>query len=169
MKTCSKCSQFKPLTSFYKHPSISNGIRAVCNDCRNVYRKSLTEISLKRVKTTKKIWEKTNRVRINQKAREYRKRNKERFKEYSLQKDFGISLKTYRIMEAEQGNVCAICKQPEKSRHQNGTTKALAVDHNNKTGKVRGLLCYPCNTGIGKLKEDLTIFINAIEYLKKTE
>jgi hypothetical protein len=39
-----------------------------------------------------------------------------------------------------QNACCAICKSPE-SRFKN----RLAVDHNHKSGKVRGLLCYRCN------------------------
>lgn len=35
---------------------------------------------------------------------------------------------------------CAICK-----KHESNFKKRLAVDHNHKTGKVRGLLCYRCN------------------------
>lgn len=38
------------------------------------------------------------------------------------------------------GACCAICKKPE-SHFKN----RLAVDHNHRTGKVRGLLCYRCN------------------------
>lgn len=40
----------------------------------------------------------------------------------------------------DQSACCAICKRPESS-----FKKRLAVDHNHKTAKVRGLLCYYCN------------------------
>lgn len=39
-----------------------------------------------------------------------------------------------------QGAKCAIC-----SRHESEFKNKLGVDHNHKTGKVRGLLCYFCN------------------------
>jgi hypothetical protein len=39
-----------------------------------------------------------------------------------------------------QQQCCAICK-----KHESNFMKRLAVDHNHKTGKVRGLLCYRCN------------------------
>ncbi len=39
-----------------------------------------------------------------------------------------------------QNRCCAICGKDEKSfKHR------LNVDHNHKTGQVRGLLCYRCN------------------------
>jgi hypothetical protein len=40
------------------------------------------------------------------------------------------------------------------------------VDHNHKTGKIRGLLCNGCNAGIGMLKEDINVLNRAIEYLE---
>ena len=69
------------------------------------------------------------------------------------------------MLEA-QGGVCAICKQPETHK-RNGKVKALAVDHCHKSEVIRGLLCCDCNTGIGKLREDVNALSNAIEYLRK--
>jgi hypothetical protein len=40
----------------------------------------------------------------------------------------------------KQQQCCAICK-----KHESEFKKRLAVDHNHKTSKVRGLLCYRCN------------------------
>ena len=45
--------------------------------------------------------------------------------------------------------------------------KGLVVDHDHKTGEVRGLLCGPCNRALGFLKEDISNFNNAIQYLLK--
>jgi hypothetical protein len=42
----------------------------------------------------------------------------------------------------------------------------LCVDHSHRTGKVRGLLCIECNTGLGRFEDKLQILINAIHYLK---
>ncbi len=40
----------------------------------------------------------------------------------------------------KHGNQCAICK-----RHRDEFKNSLSVDHNHKTGKIRGLLCFQCN------------------------
>ena len=53
-----------------------------------------------------------------------------------------------------------ICKSPPGH-------KSLHIDHDHKTGKVRGLLCHGCNTAIGLMKDDVNILTKAIEYLKK--
>ena len=83
------------------------------------------------------------------------------------QKRFGISQQQYDEMLAMQGNVCAICKNPEKTvdKRQN-KVKCLSIDHCHNTDKVRGLLCNWCNTGLGQFKDNIDTMMKAIEYLK---
>lgn len=73
---------------------------------------------------------------------------------------YGISLEDYNKLFAEQNGCCKICKT-----HQNEFKKKLHVDHNHKTGEVRGLLCHNCNLAIGRLKEDPAIVKSVLEYL----
>lgn len=79
-----------------------------------------------------------------------------------LRKKFGLSLEDYDAMMTKQDNRCAICGSYQ-------TYKKLAVDHDHKTGKVRGLLCNDCNIGIGYLKDNEQTLENAIEYLKRNK
>jgi hypothetical protein len=102
----------------------------------------------------------------NQYLRQYRKASPELEKARALRADFGISLEKYSQMLEAQIGLCAICKQPETHK-RDGKVKALAVDHHHGTGKIRGLLCSDCNTGIGKLKDDVNVLSNAIDYLRK--
>ena len=53
----------------------------------------------------------------------------------------GVGDDEYEWMLAEQGGVCAICGSPPKSRR-------LHVDHDHRTGAVRGLLCFRCNRAL---------------------
>lgn len=98
--------------------------------------------------------------------REYRKANPEKERARNLREDFDLSLEQYQEMHDRQNGKCAICGQPE-TQMRDGKVRALAVDHNHTTGKIRELLCSDCNTGIGKLKEDIKILQSAIEYLKQ--
>ena len=82
----------------------------------------------------------------------------------ALRECFGISLEQYQEMHEKQDGKCKICGQPE-TQVRGGKVKSLAVDHDHKTGRIRGLLCCDCNQGIGKLKEDFEILQNAIRYL----
>jgi len=95
----------------------------------------------------------------------YRRTNAETLRHKERERKFGITRKEYAELYHSQNGVCAICHQPETATRK-GVVKALAVDHDHKTGKIRGLLCSDCNTGIGKLKDDPKIFESAIRYLQ---
>lgn len=82
-------------------------------------------------------------------------------KDKKLQRAYDISYQEYLVMLEAQNGCCAICGTDDT-----GKRKAFAVDHCHETGTVRGLLCSPCNTGIGLLKEDLGIMKRAMEYVK---
>ena len=105
------------------------------------------------------------------------KYNKKRYSDGSrgshLEQKFGITQEDYKDMMEAQGGTCAICNGKNAVRKRTTFenkpfTIALAVDHNHKTGKVRGLLCNSCNTSLGKFKDDITLLKRAIEYLEET-
>lgn len=79
---------------------------------------------------------------------------------YNLQKAYGISSEQYQEKLKYQNYGCAICKKKQ-------TTKALAVDHCHTTGKIRSLLCGPCNTGLGQFQDNPDLLLKAAEYLKE--
>lgn len=76
-----------------------------------------------------------------------------------LQKKYGISLKQYNEMLKSQNNACAICK-----RHKSHFSKSLAVDHDHKTGEIRGALCFFCNKRfVGRHTKETVLKL--VEYL----
>ncbi len=83
-------------------------------------------------------------------------------KNRDLMKLYGITLDDYNKMFAEQEGKCSIC-----GTHQCATGRALAVDHDHETGKVRGLLCSNCNTALGKFNDDVELLKKAIDYLRR--
>ena len=80
---------------------------------------------------------------------------------------FGITAKEYDALFERQQGLCAICKQPEKQRNNQGRLARLAVDHNHATRKNRELLCSLCNKGLGHFRECILVLESAIAYLKK--
>lgn len=94
-------------------------------------------------------------------SREWRQKNSDAIRSSWLKRKYGISLADYDRLLAEQDGKCAICSVPEEET----TLKCLAVDHNHATGKVRGLLCTRCNTGIGNFLDDKGRLKMAIKYL----
>lgn len=82
--------------------------------------------------------------------------------------NFRIRESDYNEMLIHQNFRCAICKI-----HQSEVSRAFAVDHDHKccSGKkscgkcIRGLLCFECNIGLGKFKDDSAIVQTALQYL----
>jgi hypothetical protein len=78
-----------------------------------------------------------------------------------LMRVYGITAEQYYEILDHQGGGCAICDRVLRS-------KKYSVDHNHKTGEVRGLLCNPCNNRIlGSAKDDPSILRRAADYLEK--
>ena len=96
----------------------------------------------------------------------YRKQFPERAKHSDLKKSYGISFEMYQQKLESQNNVCAICGNEEAAVRNNSMEKRnLAVDHDHRTGKIRGLLCTHCNQGIGNFRENPDFLAKAISYL----
>lgn len=81
---------------------------------------------------------------------------------------YGLTPETFAALLDRQGGVCAICRKPEttKQPHRKSGDESLAVDHCHETGKVRGLLCFMCNTALGKFNDDPDLMRRAIAYIE---
>ena len=86
-------------------------------------------------------------------------------RESDLKRKYGITLKEYTEMLESQGNACATCGTKEPG----GRWKSFAVDHDHKTGKVRGMLCKSCNIALGEVQDNLQTLTNMVEYLKRNK
>ncbi|WP_449481293.1 endonuclease VII domain-containing protein [Streptomyces avidinii] len=73
-----------------------------------------------------------------------------------LKRKYGITEAERDQMIADQGGLCCICLR----------APAAQVDHCHETGKVRGVLCFNCNVGIGLLEEDPVRILRAAEYVE---
>lgn len=104
-------------------------------------------------------------ARITQRNKNYRARNRGKYKEYEWRCAgmVNMTMERYDQLFQEQNGSCAICRIGAETLSRN-----LVVDHNHETGKVRGLLCDHCNQGIGKLKDNIIILERAIEYLNRS-
>jgi len=75
-----------------------------------------------------------------------------------LKRQYNLTFNQYNQMIKQQNNKCLICgSKPGK--------KALHVDHNHKTKKVRGLLCYNCNMTLGFVHENKIILMKLVNYI----
>jgi hypothetical protein len=76
---------------------------------------------------------------------------------YHLQRRYGISATKVDELITEQGGHCAICRDG----------KAEHVDHEHLTGRVRGILCFNCNGGLGQFKDNPDVLKRAVAYLEE--
>lgn len=97
------------------------------------------------LETKKKISEALKRVNIPSK--------------YKL-KSYNLTIDEWLLLKERQENKCAICKQEFSS--------TPCVDHDHKTGKVRGLLCQKCNKIMGQFNDNVSTFQNAVIYLTQS-
>ena len=73
-----------------------------------------------------------------------------------LRSKYNLNPDEYLEMEEQQGGLCAICE----------TSTELHVDHCHTTDKIRGLLCFNCNAGLGAFKDNSEYLDRAKTYLK---
>lgn len=97
----------------------------------------------------------------SRRSHEYRKANPERLLAKHLNR-YGLTLAEYYELLAKQDGRCAICQRRAEELPQR-----LAVDHDWQTGRVRGLLCVNCNSGIGQLADDPQRVARALRYLQQ--
>lgn len=147
-KRCSKCKKQRAISKFYKNKSKKDGYDEYCRDCRNarttLYKQTSTQHAKKARQAGKKYYKK-NRDYILKKARRT-----------FLKRKYGLSKAAYKKMLESQDYVCAVC----------GSDSRLVVDHDHNTGKVRGLLCYRCNIGLGYFERDFSWLRAAKKYLR---
>lgn len=76
-----------------------------------------------------------------------------------------ITLKDFNSMLLNQDNKCGICNGP----FTNKEPFIPCVDHDHgPSGKIRGLLCRHCNSGMGGFKDDPELLSRAIDWLQGT-
>jgi 5-methylcytosine-specific restriction endonuclease McrA len=78
---------------------------------------------------------------------------------------FGLTDAEYNRMLQRQGHACAICgsketRGPWRDHHK------WPIDHDHKTGAVRGLLCHICNMALGLIDDNVNTLRRMIRYLE---
>ncbi|GHF21520.1 hypothetical protein GCM10017776_44500 [Streptomyces griseoluteus] len=73
-----------------------------------------------------------------------------------LKRQYGITEAERDAMIASQRGLCVICLD----------APAVHVDHCHETGRVRGVLCFNCNSGLGLLRDDPDTARRAAAYLE---
>jgi hypothetical protein len=122
-------------------------------------------------KAYKAAWYQANKERAQAYSAKHRNKfpdgNRRYFRNHHLVKTYGITIEQYEVIYKEQRGVCAICGSlPDLPKH--GVAR-LVVDHDHATGKIRGLLCNNCNSGLGIIGDTIEHLERALAYLKQHE
>ena len=78
------------------------------------------------------------------------------------ERTLGITEEKYWDLYHKQEGRCGICNRRLYSKRY----KSFCVDHDHKTGKIRGLLCHNCNRAIGMLQDDPAAIRRAAEWVE---
>ena len=156
-KTCSTCHIEKPVAEFSKQSIRPDGLNITCKLCLS-YRNN------------ERYKDPVKRQRILDNTARWRERNPDADADKHLRRKYGITLAEYDELFEAQGGVCALCKKGETTKRmkKGEGRERLAVDHCHDTGRVRGLLCFKCNTAIGALGDTEEAAQNVVDYLKKS-
>lgn len=136
-KRCWICREHKPLEEFHLCSRSRDSHQGACKPC---------------TKTQHKLWVRTHRKQAA--LIELRRQCKR----------YGITPEQYNKILVAQKSICKICGNSNES-YKDGKHR-LFIDHDHKTGKVRGLLCDACNRGLGYFKNEPKLLKNAIQYLE---
>lgn len=157
-RECLTCNTVKALSEFHVGKNSQSGRRAKCKLCCNKERIEDRELHQAR----KSRYYAANRDALVSKSKDWYHKNIEENRLAQRLARYGLSRDEYDAMAARQAGRCALCKRPFGEAHGNRE----AIDHDHKTGRVRGLLHNRCNTAIGMIGEDPDVLRAAIAYLQ---
>ena len=146
IKVCPKCNESLPHTAFNKS-SRRDGLQTYCRSCHNAMQRE--KYNSDPAEKVKRQMRERKRNLLNPLAK----------KDSELKRLYGIGIDVYLKMLQDQGEVCKICKQDCKTKY------SLSVDHDHKSGKIRGLLCNRCNRAIGMFEDNPELLRLAAEYI----
>ena len=142
-KACTKCRRELPLSGFHRNSAQPGGRHSICRDCKNSAAAGYYQ-----------RWSPEQRALHRSRV---------------LRSRYGIEYDFVKALYERQEGCCAICgtpgempASPEKRKAPKGV---LCVDHSHETGEVRGLLCRPCNQGLGYFSDDVVRMAAAMSYL----
>ena len=125
-------------------------------------RKEYGNKNRKEILEKKRIYSATHKEDRKEYLKKYKKENRRTILNTDMKRHYGVGIEAYDYFFNKQNGLCAICGLPPGK-------KGFHIDHDHKTGKIRGLLCVCCNLGLGGFRDNPNILQNAIKYLEKDE
>ena len=161
MKTCRDCGVAKPIDEVYANKSSRDGHRPECKACNLATRRAkYAENPRPYIERTRK-WQLENPERVRATMERFKaagKRTASNRKSH-LKRKYGLTLEAFDQLLASQGGGYAICGRPDADN----------VDHDHRTGRLRGILCFNCNIAIGQVQDDEDRLAVAMAYVARDD
>ncbi|MFJ8505428.1 endonuclease VII domain-containing protein [Streptomyces avermitilis] len=172
-KGCSRCKEVKPRAAFANNKAARDGLQAYCRECWAEYHQARQVAKGRNVRPRVKVPEGHKFCRACKEIKPHSEWHRNatasdglstsckacraaKGRAGHLKRQYGMTEAERDEMIASQMGICVIClKAP-----------AAHVDHCHKTGRVRGVLCFNCNSAIGKLGDDPDAVRRAAAYLE---
>ncbi|MFF0426194.1 endonuclease VII domain-containing protein [Streptomyces sp. NPDC004520] len=173
MKRCSRCRRVQHHDAFASNRAMRDGLRAYCRECQAAHYKARQEAAGRTVRVKAPVpsghkrcpqrgevkphsdWE-PNRSSSDGWSSYCRECRAQRNRASYFKRKYGITEAERDQMIAAQGGVCVICREGP----------AEHVDHDHRTGKVRGVLCFSCNAALGQFKDRPDAIRRAAAYVE---
>jgi len=125
------------------------------NERQRERRRKYREFNLDKERERHRKYREANAERIREYSRNHYESNYEKYRERKLFRKYGLTSQEVRDLDKLQAGLCAIC----------GKRETLLVDHDHVTGRVRGLLCNPCNKMLGFAKDMPSTLRSGADYI----
>lgn len=147
-RDCTRCKTWKAADKFKANPKASTGLDCWCRDCRAEDARERYAANPEKFRASSRKWHHAN----PEKASASRRRQ-------NLKRLYGMTVDEFDAMLTGQDSRCAIC--------QSGSPKGVNwhVDHDHLTGRVRAILCHPCNVTLGNVNDDPETLLSMAAYL----
>lgn len=162
MKCCKKCGVEKSETEFRANKS--GGRRNECRECERIGRTAWYATHKDKCAAASRKWCREHLEQHRETKRKWCKKNPAKHRANRRQSRYGLTQGDFETLYKLQTGKCAICSDLIIDGSGRG---GLAIDHCHLSGKVRGLLCAPCNKGLGHFRDDAPLLKRAAEYLEK--
>lgn len=189
-KSCTWCKELKTYEEFHISTGRSDGYSSWCKVCRAAYAKAHPRERTKTIivgtpdggKVCRKCLEEKSFAEFTKDAgmkdgfnkwckpccKAHNAPKAHIVRKTKMLRKYKLTVTEYDAILEAQGNVCAICKNPEIGIDpRSNAPKRLAVDHCHKTGRIRELLCYKCNCAFGLMDENPLSIVALLAYAEK--
>ena len=155
MKRCRTCKEILSLSGFGNLSRSSDGHQPSCKPCTNLRMSGYGKKAY--LKDPEKHRAK-GRAYYHKVKNEDPERHSKKVRSGNLRK-YGLTVPDFEALLLTQKGFCAICKK------YLGRGRDMHVDHDHRTGEVRGILCNLCNVGLGAFKDSPQVLMSAARYL----